>query len=370
MVNNEDLFAQLFQKGPDTNTVQPPVSQAPTMGGQMPAPGSFKDDPQGAINYIAQMMSSKATGPQLQATPTGQPAMRVPVDQPLMALFGMKKTVPVNSPNFLDTAEKAGIMEFLPSNLPKTTDGKPFIGKEAFMAALNTAQSFGQKSRSPYYAFLGFDEDSGDAVTFDHASQKAYKGGKEVPLDQLGRMLNKTRPQMSSEQMNEVTNLLNAKTQLNTVSALFDPEATGPLQARLYQASKTMGVDLGDLRGMAAITDNKVRLRTVMGSAINDYIKAITGAQMSEPEARRIMSVMPDPNASDEAFMPALQEIVRITDMKLENRLGVLESQGTVGIDKIRNLAARGRRTPTGGSKTKTEAAPKKKSLNDIFGGK
>jgi hypothetical protein len=138
MANNEDLLAQLFQKGPDTNAVQPPVSQpvAPQMpmAEGMPAPGTYKDDPQGAINYITNLMANKTTGMKLTNTKDGQLGMRVPVDQPIAALFGMKKTVPVNSPNYFDTlvatVGRDAAVSILPSNTPVTPTGDPFVSSE------------------------------------------------------------------------------------------------------------------------------------------------------------------------------------------------------------------------------------------------
>jgi hypothetical protein len=110
---------------------QPQVVATP----QMPAPGSFANDPQGAIQFISQMMQSKATGHSLQAGKDGSLNARVPVDQPLLRLLGMKRNEPVG-PNFLDTFRaQAGdeqAARLLPQGLPKTPDGMPYLGKEGY----------------------------------------------------------------------------------------------------------------------------------------------------------------------------------------------------------------------------------------------
>jgi hypothetical protein len=220
---------------------------------------------------------------------------------------------------------------------------------------------FGPKERSPYYMDQGRDPVTGQPIVMDASSGKYFRGGQEVPASEVGRLLSKIRPQMSDGQTNEITNLLNATDQLQYAKSLFSPDATGPIEGRMYEFAKSSGVDIGGLRGIASLTDDKVKMRTVMGSAINDYIKAITGAQMSEPEARRIMSVMPDPKAADAAFEPAMNEIIRITEMKLGNRLNVLESQGTVGTEQIRGKLKERNKPPT--PKKDTGGKPKSDPL-------
>ena len=69
---------------------------------------------------------------------------------------------------------------------------------------------------------------------------------------------------------------------------------------------------------------------------------------MSEPEARRIMAALPAPGSADEAFMPALQEIIKVTEMKLSNRIKVLKSQGTIGVEALEELSNETKKAGTG----------------------
>lgn len=304
---------------------------------QAPAPGQFKDDPEGAMRYI---LSQKATGAQLQRDPQGRLAMEGERG-PLAKLFGLKPRLDplLDQTNYAPTAEAANIAEFLPNGLMRSPDGQPMVDKSAFMTALQAAQSFGEKKRADFFSYIGNDPDSKMPVTYNAANNTFYKGGKTVDASELDRLLNKVKPQLEGGQINEVTNLLNAQSQLEEVKGLFNKDAVGPIQGRLFQASKLMGINLPDLKGMASMTDDKAKLRTVLASGINDYIKAITGAQMSEIEARRIMAAMPNANAADEAFMPMLEQVLKITDTKLKNRLDVLETQGTVGVKELRGLS-------------------------------
>lgn len=343
---------------PDT---QDPIAQMGT--GQMDAQsaqamfGGVEQQP-GDKMHPAEAMHKIASGMQLGRNQQGQLTQRVPVDQPLLRLFGMKKNQTIDTPNFYDTAKAAGIEKFLPSGLPQTPEGTPFMGPHTFQSALQAAQSFGDKTRASFFQYVGNDPDSQLPVTFNSADNQFYKGGKAVAAEALSRLLSKVKPQMAAGEQTRVTDLLNAQSQLEDVKKLFDSDAVGPLQARLFQASKKMGINLPDLKGMASITDDKARLRTVLASGINDYIKAITGAQMSEIEARRIMAAMPDANASDEAFMPVLNEVLKITDMKLKNTLDVLETQGTVGVKELRGLAEKNRRSSRETSNEPPVASP------------
>lgn len=270
----------------------------------------FANNPQGAVQYIGQMLGLSGKNPMDQYRPST--AEQLDWRQVIGNVTG-----------------RQDINQVIP--IPLRDQGKATTWAQMLMP------------RKEFGGVQGFTED-GDPVEYEVSKRQWFVGGKPVAADQVGRLISKTRPQMSSEQINEVTNLLNAKNQLASIDSLFAEGASGPIEGRMYQASKSMGIDFGSLRGMASLTDDKVRLRTIMGSAINDYIKAITGAQMSEPEARRIMSVMPDPNAADAAFLPALQEIQRITNEKLDTRLAVLESQGTVGINKLKELSNKKRK--------------------------
>lgn len=396
----------------DYNLFSPPPTDAPPVVHQ---PGSFKDDPDGAMKAISGMLLQKSSGPQLTAGSVGLQA-KVPSSNPLLKLFGVKETIPVGGPNYFESLNSTlgpeVTAKLLPEGVARTPDGKPFVGKETADQLLQMSKSgdtgrmlspeeskltvaywkeaapslvpmaeaiiskkgglpewLGKAGpsyrlkRSEYGSVQGFTEE-GAPVEYDQTEKKWFVGGKETPAANIGRLLSKTRPQMSNEQINEVTNLLNAQTQLKEVRNLFDPTATGPIQDKLLGFQEFTGIKLPDLQGMSVLTDDKVRLRTILGSSINDYIKAITGAQMGEPEARRIMRVMPKAGSADEAFLPALQEIIKITEQKLNNRLDVLETQDTVGVKKLRELNQSQPNIHTG---EPTPQPTSKKSLADIF---
>jgi hypothetical protein len=373
----------------DQSMGQPQQQPGPSLQMQ---PGD-KMDP----NEAMQIIMSKATGQQLSQTKSGQPALQKPHWYPFAAMFGAKQNVPITEPNYADVVAHEGLAEQLPSNLPRMKDGKAFVSEDVYKNALLTlskkkptqkdikgVDAFGEAflakagspeqvqawrelpyeskselikqlpgyrtQRSEYFQDKGTTSD-GRSVQMDVTTNQWYIDGKQVSPSEVGRTVPRLRPQLADSQVNEVTKLLDARTQLARVSELFDPAAVGPVEDRIQSFSRMTGIDLGTLKGAASLTDSKARLNTVMSSAINDYIKAITGAQMSEIEARRIMNALPQPGAAQEAFLPALQEIQKITDMKLNNRISVLKSQGTIGIEDIEDTAQK----PTKGSSKASE---------------
>lgn len=414
---DQNALAQLFAKAQTS-----PAKAAPQMAGDQGAmqanelkPGSFRDNPQGAIEHIVNVL-----GPQLKAGPanSGYYTKSQPADDPIGKLFNMNVNTRVPSTNYANAVQKAGLTDFLPEGLPRLPNGQPLVSaavsdqakqlatlkqgdrklspeeskltiaywKEAAPSLVPMAEAILAKDgglpewlgkagpsyrlkRSEYSSVQGFTEE-GKPVEYDQTERKWYVGGKETPAGQIGRLMTKTRPQLDSSQINEVTNLLNAQNQLKEVETLFDPKAIGPVENKLLNFQEYTGIKVPDLQGLSVLTDEKVKLRTVMGSAINDYIKAITGAQMSEPEARRIMKALPKPGSADEAFLPALQEIMKVTKQKLNTRLDVLETQDTVGIRKLRDMANTNPDMHTGEPTVKPVSTKPKKSLDSIFGSK
>lgn len=162
--------------------------------------------------------------------------------------------------------------------------------------------------------------------------------GKEIPYNQElhGEPQPLVPDKLGPQEIEDLTNLAAARDQLVRAKTLVKSEATGPIQARLQDFQIETGIGLEALKGISGIDDDTIKFRTVLQSSINDYIKAITGAQMSEPEARRIMKALPKRGASDESFLPALNEVVRLSEEKLNRRMNVLESAGRRGVSDIR----------------------------------
>lgn len=98
-------------------------------GAQM-APGSFANNPQGAMDAISKILMQKSSGPQLSPTENGLQA-QLPSSNPLKKLFGMKDKVPVTGANYFDSLNNAigaeQVANLLPAGVPKAPDGSPYI---------------------------------------------------------------------------------------------------------------------------------------------------------------------------------------------------------------------------------------------------
>lgn len=98
----------------------------------------------------------------------------------------------------------------------------------------------------------------------------------------------------SAAQQQDMANNAAALTQIELIKQDFNPEWVGPAAGR-YNSVVTAFTNNKDNAGL-------VRMQTRVASLKNRFVKAITGAQMSEPEARRIMSEMPDMNLPPTTF--------------------------------------------------------------------
>jgi len=114
----------------------------------------------------------------------------------------------------------------------------------------------------------------------------------------------------------------NAKIVLKDIATSFDPNFVGPVAARAGKMSKFVG----------SLTDEQqVKFYGNVAEYKNSIIKAITGAQMSETEAKRIVQQIPDENAAPKAFLAGLQRAYVMTDRRLKQmEMAVKRSGGVV----------------------------------------
>ena len=272
------LFEMLKQSGqqptsggiPVQNGMPMPQQQAaPQQEQQMPAPGSFKDDPEGAMKFLM----AKASGPQLQQGSQGL-YTNIRHTQPLLGLFGMKQRMPVNEPDYFGAIQQAGLSDFIPQGVPRTPEGMPYINaktadqirqlagqkkggvnvgdlrEEIFRKAPtlkgmltapitdpNQAQvlvsTFGIKERSPFYTSKGFDVETGMPVAYDAASNKWFKGDNEVPASEVTQLLSNVIKNVPAGEMNKLSLLNTRLSQIKSFNDTFDPESWGLIDGSL-----------------------------------------------------------------------------------------------------------------------------------------
>lgn len=146
-------------------------------------------------------------------------------------------------------------------------------------------------------------------------------GGERDPL---------TKPTLPNEAVKEIAGNLSAMRQLNTLRETFNADFTGPIEGRLREFERTVGIDLGQLKNA-----DQQKFQTTMFNAVNQYIKATTGAQMSEPEAKRIQRALPSVYRADEAFIPQLDAAIREVEGVLRDRVEAYKAAGYRGADTV-----------------------------------
>lgn len=193
---------------------------------------------------------------------------------------------------------------------------------------------------------------AGETVSPTREGQLIVKGKNGIarPWDQAvdGELEPFIAPTIGTGDLGDIQRLQASLEQFKIVRELFDEKAVGPVQDRLITLSQFTGVDLTGLFTESSAFDSKsTAFRTALQSSINDYIKAVTGAQMSEAEAARLQKAIPAAGKAQEAFLPALEEANRIIETKLDSKLALLEAAGFRNVGGMRSVLKERRSKPT-----------------------
>lgn len=135
----------------------------------------------------------------------------------------------------------------------------------------------------------------------------------------------------SAGQNDSMINNSAALAQLELLKDSWDPNWMGPAAGRI---ANMRAAYVGDDPGYA-------RLQTRIASMKNRFIKAITGAQMSEPEATRIMQQLPDvtlpPATNWERILQAEEELKNILELQQQVTSGLRQPGNSVVTEKRLN---------------------------------
>lgn len=171
---------------------------------------------------------------------------------------------------------------------------------------------------------------SGLAVSYDPiARQYVIPTGEPFDPAVHGQLVQKTAQPLGGEETKDIRNTFNSYTKLKQLKDEFQPNAVGFVQGRLVDISRATGIDL--VPGMQI----NAEFRSKLAGAINDYIKAVTGAQMSEPEARRIMQALPSQYRSAEDFIPSINAAIDAAEQRLKNDLMVFRATNRAYVDPL-----------------------------------
>lgn len=122
---------------------------------------------------------------------------------------------------------------------------------------------------------------------------------------------------------------------LDNLKNLYSEDFVGPARGRAGAMMETFG----------GITEDEAKFRAANTALKNYVIKMITGAQMSEPEAKRILGQVPDPTNPPEVWKARLQETRKNIKRVAERRREVLSKTG-VDTSSLPALSSRPHQQP------------------------
>lgn len=153
------------------------------------------------------------------------------------------------------------------------TDGR----REKVPKGLTPGQAQPPKSEPGYY--LPLLDPKGNITGAWNAKTGSYK----TPPSEAGST--PRRSALPSGEKKAASDIEAAEAKIRNIQTLYNPEFVGPVQGRFNLAKiKTPGI---------SIDKNLARFVAANTTLKNEVIKFITGAQMSEPEANRIMQQIP-----------------------------------------------------------------------------
>lgn len=121
---------------------------------------------------------------------------------------------------------------------------------------------------------------------------------------------------------NALAEMGNAQVLLKDITTSFDPKYVGPVAAKAGKMTKYVE---------ALSDEQRVEFYGNVAEYKNSIIKAITGAQMSEVEAKRIIQQIPDENASPTAFLAGVKRAYGMTERRMKQmELAINRSGGVV----------------------------------------
>jgi len=174
----------------------------------------------------------------------------------------------------------------------------------------------------PNNSITGYDENQ-NPVTFNSKALPASSTALNTVQAPKGGI--QPKPERPSEtELGKQSDLGTVDLALAEVQKNIDNNFVGPVAGRLNTAAQIFDVTASDKRANFISAVNSYR---------NSMIKAITGAQMSEPEAARIMKQLPNEKMSVTDFKAKLKLSRELLAKSLKLRQGNLKQAGYTGVN-------------------------------------
>lgn len=187
------------------------------------------------------------------------------------------------------------------------------------ITASSDTKGLPKKGYAQSYRNAGFTKDGKEVVANARTGEKfTLEEGKPVPYtDKIYPKLENVPTGMTDA----VAELKYSQTVLDRITQSFDPDYVGPVAARAGKVSKFVD---------ALTEEQRIEFYGNVAEYKNSIIKAITGAQMSEVEAKRIIQQIPDDNASPRAFLAGLKRASIATNQRIAAKQRAMKDAGYV----------------------------------------
>lgn len=151
-----------------------------------------------------------------------------------------------------------------------------------------------------------------EQLNLDKQAEKRRMSGLDLARDRFG-FSKEEAAQLSEKQTDAIGSFSKTLDSIDRIRALKKDVITGPVSARVQALAELVD----------AAPKKFTQLKSEVKSMGNQYIKAITGAQMSEAEADRLLAVVPQENDADDVFVTKLATFETIVE---RNRDAVLNA--------------------------------------------
>jgi hypothetical protein len=147
--------------------------------------------------------------------------------------------------------------------------------------------------------------------------QERFEQQQALNIDKFG-LTTKKSEELSDKQVDDLSNIQVALDQVND----FNFKAlttTGPVEGRIRSVAESMGIE-SNL--------DFVELKAQVNATLADYMKAISGAAISEKEAERLSAILPQAKDSAPAFKAKLARFERQLRSRLKTKVtGITKGQ-------------------------------------------
>lgn len=263
------------------------------------------------VNTLADSMALKAS---LTPNKDGQTASFDPDKQDIVG-----SAVRINPDPFISQLAKSAI--------PVAQTGTPARSFESYLigqvnAGLMTpeeaAEQLGQLK--PSNVVIGYTE---DGIPIYSNTKSVKPGAQPLPTAKVDGGVFEKPARVSETELGKQADAEGVRLAVKEIEDNYDDSFVGPVAGRLNTLKQTFDKTATDKRG---------KFITGLSSYRNAAIKAITGAQMSEPEAKRIMKQLPNEKMSKTDFKAKLRISSKLLEQGLEKRRKQLQKGGFTGV--------------------------------------